>query len=156
MKLKKSNLDEQQERKLLEIESRGCWLAFWGLLLVLTVESVVIEDSRAIIGEWLLFMGLALYLGISCIRAGIWDRRMDMSRKTCVLVSLAAALCTAVFVFGFLFVRTHKPVGSLCAGAIAGAITFVICYLALRLAAKATQKRQAELNAEPDDEDSSC
>ena len=29
MKLRKSNLDEQQERKLLEIESRGFWLAFW-------------------------------------------------------------------------------------------------------------------------------
>jgi len=31
MKLRKSKLDEQQERKLLEIESRGCWLAFWGV-----------------------------------------------------------------------------------------------------------------------------
>ena len=55
MKLRKSNLDEQQERRLLEIESRGCWLAFWGLLLALIVESVVIKDSRAIIGEWILF-----------------------------------------------------------------------------------------------------
>ena len=83
MKLRKSKLDEQQERKLLEIESRGCWLVFWGLLLALIVESMVIKDSRAIIGEWILFMGLALYLGISCIRAGIWDRRMDMSSNYC-------------------------------------------------------------------------
>ena len=156
MKLKKTNLDEQQERKLLEIESRGCGLVFWGLLIALTVESVVIEDSRAIIGEWILFMGLALYLAISCTRAGIWDRRMDMSRKTCVLVSLAAALCAAIFMFGFTYVRYRKPVGSLYSAAIMGTITFVICYLALRFAAKATQKRQDELNAEPDDEDSSC
>lgn len=152
MKLRKSKLDEQQERKLLEIESRGCWLAFWGLLLALIVESLAIKDSRAIIGEWILFMGLALYLAISCSRAGIWDRRMDMSRKTCVLVSVVAALCAAIFMFGFTFIRYQKPVGSLCAGAIIGLITFAICYLALRLAARATKKRQDELNAEPIDD----
>ena len=57
MKLRKSNLDEQQERKLLEIESRGCWLAFWGLLVALIVETVVMtKDLRAIIGEWVLFI----------------------------------------------------------------------------------------------------
>ena len=118
MKLRKSNLDEQQERRLLEIESRGCWLAFWGLLLALIVESVVIKDSRAIIGEWILFMGLALYLAISCTRAGIWDRRMDMSRKTCLLFSLAAGICAGLFLFAFTFARYQKPIGSLCAGAI--------------------------------------
>ena len=153
MKLRKSNLDEQQERRLLEIESRGCWLAFWGLLLALLVESVAIEDSRAILGEWILFMGLALYLAISCTRAGIWDRRMDMSRRTCLLVSLAAALCAAIFMFGFTYVRYQKPLGSLYSAAIMGAITFIICYLVLRLAARATKKRQDELNAEPEDEE---
>ena len=154
MKLRKSNLDEQQERKLLEIESRGCWLAFWGLLIALIVESVVIKDSRAILGEWILFMGLALYLAISCMRAGIWDRRMDMSRKTSLLVSLAAALCAAIFMFGFTFVRYQKPVGSLYSAAIMGTITFAICFLVVRIAARATKKRQDELNAEPEDEDS--
>lgn len=152
MKLRKSKLDEQQERKLLEIESRGCWLVFWGLLLALFVESVVIKDFRAIIGEWILFMGLALYVGISCIRAGIWDRRMDMSRKTSLLVSLAAALCEAIFMFGFTYVRYQKPIGSLYSAAIIGAITFTVCFLILRIAARATKKRQDELNAEPDDE----
>ena len=152
MKLRKSKLDEQQERKLLEIESRGCWLAFWGLLLALIVQSVVINDPRTIIGEWILFIGLALYLGISCSRAGIWDRRMDMSPKTSLLVSLAAALCAAIFMFGFTYVRYQKPLGSLYSAAIIGAITFIVCFLLLRIAARATKKRQDELNAEPDDE----
>ena len=154
MKRRKSNLDEQQERRLLEIESRGCWLAFWGLLLALIVESVVIKDPRAVIGDWILFMALALYLAIACMRAGIWDRRADMSRRTCLLFSLAAGLCTAVFLFGFSYVRYHKPVGALWAAAVTGAVSFVVCYLALRLAARATKKRQDELNAEPEDEDS--
>ncbi len=61
MKLRKTNLDEQQERKLLEIESRGFWLAFWGILLALIVETVVMtKDLRAIIGERVLFMGISL------------------------------------------------------------------------------------------------
>ena len=152
MKLRKSKLDEQQERKLLEIESRGCWLAFWGLLAALIVESVIIADSRSIIGEWILFMSLALYLAIFCGRAGIWDRRMDMSRKTCLLVSLIAGLCAAIFMFGFTFLRYQKPIGSLYSGLITGLCTFALCYLILRLAALATKKRQDELNAEPDDE----
>ena len=152
MKLRKSNLDEQQERKLLEIESRGCWLAFWGLLLALVAESLVIKDSRAIIGDWILFMALALYLGISCSRAGIWDRRMDMSRKTCFVVSIIAGACAAVFMFGFTFLRYQKLVGALRLGAIIGVGAFVICYLVTVLAARATKKRQDELNAEPDDD----
>ena len=53
MKRRKSNLDEQQERKLLEIESRGCWMAFWGLVIALFVEALVIRDVRAIAGEWI-------------------------------------------------------------------------------------------------------
>ena len=152
MKLRKSKLDEQQERKLLEIESRGCWLAFWGLLLALIVESVVIKDLRAIIGEWVLFMGLVLYLAISCMRAGIWDRRADMSRRTCLLFSLAAGICAGLFLFAFTFARYQKPIGSLCAGAIGVVFTIALTYLILRLTARATKKRQDELNAEPDDD----
>ena len=119
MKLRKSNLDEQQERKLLEIESRGCWLAFWGLLVALIVETVVMtKDLRAIIGEWVLFMGLALYLAISCMRAGIWDRRADMSRRTRLLFSLAAGICAGLFLFAFTFTRYQRLIGSLCTGVI--------------------------------------
>ena len=154
MKLRKSNLDEQQERKLLEIESRGYWLAFWGLLVTLLVELLVMKDLRAIAGEWILLMGLALYLAISCMRAGVWARRMDMIRKTCLLASLVGALCVAGFMFGFSYLRFQRPLGALRVGAIIGLISFGVCYLVLRLVVRATQKRQDELNAEPKDEDS--
>ena len=152
MKLRKSNLDEQQERKLLEIESRGCWLAFWGLLVTLLAELLLMKDLRAIVGEWILFMGLALYLAISCLRAGIWARRMDMSPKTCLLASLVGALCAAGFMFGFSYLRFQRLLGALRVGAIIGLICFGVCYLILRLVARATQKRQDELNAEPEED----
>ena len=152
MKMRKNNLDEQQERRLLEIESRGFWLAFWGLLIGLAVQSLVMKNVSMVIGEWIVFMLLALYLGISCMRAGIWDRRLDMSCKTNFIISLIAAICTAAFMFGFTFLRYHKPIGSLYAGAFAALTVFVICLIALTLAARATKKRQDKLNAEPEDE----
>ena len=90
MKMRKTNLDEQQERKLLEIESRGFWLAFWGILFALIVETVVMtKDLCAIIGELVLFMGLALYLAISCMRAGL-----SGSRDLCRPVLVCLYLCT--------------------------------------------------------------
>ena len=152
MKAKKNNLDEQQERRLLEIESRGYWLAFWGLLTVLMAEMLIFKDMKGVAGELILFLGLSLYLGISCIRAGIWDRRLDMSRKTCLIASLITAGITAVFVSSFTFLRFHKLAGALCAGGITGLIAFTGCYITLILAARATKKRQDELNAEPEDE----
>ena len=153
MKTKKSNLDEQQERRLLEIESRGYWLAFWGLLAALLAQMLIYRDVKPVFGEWIVFIVLSLYLGVSCIRAGIWDRRLDMSRRTCLIASLLAALCAALFMFGFTFLRFHRPLGSLSAGVISGLITFAGCYIALILAARATKKRQDELNAEPEGED---
>lgn len=152
MKMRKNNLDEQQEQKLLKIESRGFWLAFWGLLIALVVQSLVMENTSMVIGEWFIFMALALYLCFSCIRTGIWDRRLDMSRKTNFIISLIAAVCTAAFMFGFTFLRYHKPIGSLYAGAFSALAVFVICLIALTLAARATKKRQDKLNAEPEDE----
>ena len=59
---------------------------------------------------------------------------------------------TAVFVFSFTFLRFRKLVGSLYAGGITGLIAFIGCYISLILAARATKKRQDELNAEPEDE----
>ena len=152
MKPKKNNLDEQQERRLLEIESRGYWLAFWGLLAVWMAEMLIFKDMKVVIGELILFLGVSLYLGISCIRAGIWDRRLDMSRRTCLIASLITAVISAVFIFSFTFLRFHKPAGSLAAGGITGLMAFAGCYIALILAARATKKRQDALNAEPEDE----
>ena len=40
MKKKKNNLDEMQEQKLLKIEHNGCWLAFWGLFIVLIAQFI--------------------------------------------------------------------------------------------------------------------
>ena len=152
MKQGKSNLDEQQERKLLEIESRGCWLAFWGLVAAFLVQALIFRNALAIIGEGILTIGLSFYLGISSIHAGIWDRRMDMSRKSRLILCGIIGICTVVFMFGYSFLRSTKLIDALKTGAIFGTVSFLVVYLALALFARVTKKRQDKLNAEPDDE----
>ncbi len=41
MKKRKNNLDERQEQRLLQIESSGFWLAFWGLLAAIVIQLFV-------------------------------------------------------------------------------------------------------------------
>ena len=89
----KSNLDERQELKLLKIEHNGCWIAFWGLLIVMAIQMIVGNDSiKNLAGEGAVLMSLAFYLLVACIRNGIWDRRLKPNFKTNVIVSSIAAV----------------------------------------------------------------
>ena len=73
---KNSALDEMQELELLKIEHNGCWIAFWGLLIALAVQSAAFgnTDFRTLAGEWAVFMVLAVYLAVACMRRGIWEQ----------------------------------------------------------------------------------
>ena len=84
MKRMKNNLDEMQEQELLKIEHNGCWLAFWGLLFAMIIQSFALGnmDFKTLAGEWIVFMVLALYLAFACVRRGIWDRKLAMNAKT--------------------------------------------------------------------------
>ena len=148
---KKSNLDEQQEQKLLKIESRGFWIAFWGALAIMAINGILVKEPIAILSSWILFMTLAIYVAAACIRAGIWDRRLDTSNRTCLFISAIAAVSTGGFMVLFGYLRSSKLVASLAAGALVLVVTFCLCYAALAVTAKAVKKRQDELNAEPDD-----
>ena len=44
---RKNNLDEMQEQELLKIEHNGCWLAFWGLLISMIVQSCILRRPVA-------------------------------------------------------------------------------------------------------------
>ena len=68
--MKKSNLDEMQEQALLKIEHNGCWLAFWGLLAAMALQMVMRVPGRQMLGEWIVFMALSLYIVIACLRKG--------------------------------------------------------------------------------------
>ena len=100
MKKMKNNLDERQELELLRIEHNGCWLAFWGLLIVMLIQLLTgIDGARNLVGEWAVFMCLALYLTIACIKNGIWDRKLRPTFQTNLIASTIAAVITGVIWF---------------------------------------------------------
>ena len=100
MKKINSVLDERQEAELLKVERNGCWGAFWGLLVAITVQMFMYPGSFShIAGEWIVFMVLALYITIACLRRGIWSRNFRPDAKTNLAFSGAAAVVVMILVF---------------------------------------------------------
>ena len=147
----KNNLDERQEQTLLRIEHNGCWLAFWGLAAALVVQRIFFDfDFRNLAGECIVFMALALYIAVGCLRQGIWDRYLKPNTSSNVIVSLTAALITGILGF----IRTVKSfpdkiAGSLASGIMYAMITFAVCFAVLQLSADFFRKKQAKLEEEP-------
>lgn len=146
MKKTKSNLDELQELKLLKIEHNGCWLAFWGLLAVILTQIAIGNDSKQdLSGEWIVFMCLALYLTVGCIRNGIWDRKLKPNFKNNIMASSIAAVVIS-------YRNYHKLVGSIATGVIMFFSIEILCFLALTLTSKIYKKRLKKLEDDSEDE----
>ncbi len=150
--MKKRNLDEMQEQQLLKIEHNGYWFCFTGLLVAIAVQTILIDDWKAVAGEWVVFMLANLYVMIGCMRAGIWDRRLRSDTRTNLVVSLVAGLVTATIWFFVIERRGGNVKISLVGAAFTFVLVAVLCFAALQLSASVMKKRQAKLNAEPEDE----
>lgn len=88
MKKWKSNLDEMQEQKLAQLESRTFWLAYLLLITAILVQMLLSCSFEAICGEAVVLLIMCIYLVVGCLRLGIWDRRMKSNWKTSLLVSM--------------------------------------------------------------------
>ena len=154
MKKMKNNLDEMQEQELLKIEHNGCWLAFWLLLAAMIIQSIAFGslDFKTVAGEWVVFMLANLYVMIGCMRAGIWDRRLRADARTNLVISLVAGLVMATIWFFVIERRGGNVRISLVGAAFTFVLVAVLCFAALQLSASVMKKRQAKLNAEPEDE----
>ena len=143
----KSNLDEMQEAKLLQIEHKGCWLAFWGLLAAMIVELFVfgVENMRYFIGEWIVFMVLCIYMTDACLRNGIWDRRLKADRKTNLTISLIAGAAAGLIFAAVSLVRYHSVPGAIASFALLFVFVGICCFLALSLTAREYRKKLAQL-----------
>ncbi|MDD4843975.1 MAG: hypothetical protein PHU31_06565 [Anaerotignum sp.] len=150
MKLQNNNLDEMQEQKLLKIEHNGCWLAFWGLLAAILVQTILLDANTmgSIAGEWIVFMCLALYLCVSCIKNGIWDRKLKPNGKTNIIVSfISSFLCSMIF-FVSSYVKYHSILGSIATGVFIFISVFVLTILTLSLSMKLYQKRISKIETD--------
>lgn len=145
--MKKNNLDEMQEQKLLKIEHNGCWLAFWGLFAVLVVQFIYYgpENWQIFVGEWLVFMSLCIYIVLACLKNGIWDRKFSPTPATNLAFSIGCGLCCGMLYFVISYREYHKLWGSLAVGFLMLVSAFALCFGGLTLAAYAYRKKTDQL-----------
>ena len=146
--MKKSNLDEMQEQALLKIEHYGFWLAFWGLLASMAIQALLGVALSSLLGEWVVFMVLCVYALVSCLRHGIWGRKLKPNLKTNLLFSILPGL--AVGVFDMLLFRENETelLDYLLIGTISAIITFVLCFVSLTVCASLYKNRREKLDQE--------
>ena len=151
---KKSNLDGMQEQKLLKIEHNGCWIAFWGLVIAMTVQMILGENSmKQIIGESCVLMIMSLYIVIACIKSGIWARNLKANKKTNFAASLVAGTVLGLIIFATSYMNYHKLVGSIAAFACTMVFTTILCFIALTLSAVLYKKQKHKIEDEPEDDE---
>lgn len=150
MNKRKNVLDELQEQKLLQLEHNMAWLAFWGLLAAMIVQMFFgIEDMlENIIGEWVIFMSLCVYMLIACLKNGIWSRFEQPSPKSNLRVCLIAGVACALIVGLAVYFAFKKPMGALIGAGIAFVVTAVLTYILLSIASRAYKKKLNELESE--------
>ncbi len=154
MKEKKNRLDEMQEQKMLRIEHNACWLAFWGLFLVIFGQWIFYGPERMelVTGEWIVFLILALYIAAACIKNGIWDRKLKPSWKVNLFGSAIAGVAGGVIRFLTAYFRYGDKEGALAGGGIVCGNIFVICFLCLSLGLFIYRKRVERFEEEEPDE----
>lgn len=153
MKLQKNNLDEMQEQKLLKIEHNGCWLAFWGLLAAIIIQTILFDENviTSIAGEWILLFCLSLYLSISGLKNGIWDRRLKPNGKTNAILSLISGLVCAMIFSITTYLKYGSLVGSAATGIFMFIFIFALTFVTLCLSVKVYHKKVSKMETDCED-----
>lgn len=161
-KWRKKKIDERQQADLNRIGNYGYWIAFWLLIGSIMLQNVILHRPvREWIAEWVVFMVLAVYGLIACIKIGVWTpytRRPTL--KHCVLYSLAGSGSFSVlFTIGNCRYMTEgltiSHVISIYLIWFAGLFLFMMAgfLVSVRVYNRKQEKIEEKLNEELDDED---
>ena len=145
---KKSNLDEMQEQKLLQIEHNGFWIAFWALAAAITIQTLMGGYLDHIMGETAVLLIISLYMLYGCLKHGIWDRKLKPTLKTNLLCSLAAGLFTGIIFWFRLGKWIDSPAQLALSCLISAVFTFLLALAALSLCTALYKKRRKKLDEE--------
>ncbi len=149
MKQMKNNLDEMQELKLLKIEHTSYTIAFWALAISILAQTFMRHNSfEYLAGEYIVFIPLCLYISVTCIKNGIWDRRLKPDSKTNLKLSSLIGIILGFLCFVSSYQNYHNLFGSLAAGAFMFFFTGVPSFAALSIIRKIYMKRKQVLESE--------
>ena len=143
----KNQMDEMQELKLLRLEHNMAWLAFWGLLAVMALQLMLggVDAFLAILGEWIVFMAMCVYMVAGCLKNGIWDRKLKPDAKTNFRCSLLGAAAVGVVVAVVQWRCGNAPWVIAAVAGVCFLLTLSLCFGALTVAAKLYKKKVKEL-----------
>lgn len=151
---RKSNLDEMQELQLLKAESRGFWIGFIGLAVSMAVQ-VFLYGAQAmggmLLGEFIVFLCMGLYLIGSCLRNGIWDRHLKATPAVNIGLSLLAAAVTALFDAILSYRNYHDAFAALTVFAVYFLMISVALSVTLTVCSALYRRRRKHLEEEGDD-----
>lgn len=148
--MKKSNLDEMQEQKLMNLEGSACWLAWWALIVVIVAQVYLGGFLEDVLGEIAVFLILSIYLLIGCLRLGIWDRRREFSTKWNLVYSLLASAATGLLtlVRSLMLYGYHGFLASSAVFLIPFVIVFALTFGLISLCGVIYRKRKEKLEQE--------
>lgn len=150
--LRKNDLDEMQEQKLLKIEHNGFWLSYVGVFVLFMAQLLIYRgDFRMVGGEFLLLMVLSVYVTYAAIKAGIWSRRLQPNLKSNVLSSLLGSVFVFIFLGIAVFVWFGSPLAAVITAALGGVIAFVLTLLVLQVFVKEYKKQRERLDGEDEE-----
>ena len=113
----------------------------------MVIQMVMGVPGAQMLGEWIVFMVLALYLVIACLRKGIWDRHLKANRKTNLIVSLLAGAAAGILIT-VSNPYLSEPLDYVLTAGLTGGFTFVLCFAALSIGMKLYKKRREKLEQE--------
>ncbi|MDO4669674.1 MAG: hypothetical protein Q4A63_07630 [Butyricicoccus pullicaecorum] len=152
--MKKTNLDEMQEQKLLKIEHIGFWLGFWGLAVIIYIQIAMGNNSFAYIGgEVVILSIMSLYVVADCIRNGIWDRKRNPTLKNNLIASLIAGLAAGGFWFVVSYSNYHMLANSFLTFTIVFLSVSVLALAALMITSAIYQHKKHQLDRQSDQEE---
>lgn len=152
--MKKSNLDEMQEQKLLKIEHIGFWLGFFGLAVIIYIQIAMGNSGFAYIGgESIILLIMSLYTIVDCIRNGIWDRKLKPNFKTNFIISVIAGLIVGGFWFVVSYHNYHMLKSSLATFAIMLLSVSALTLTLLTITSAIYKYRKHQLEKQADQEE---
>lgn len=98
MKLLKSRLDEMQEMKARKAESIGMHIALVLAMAAMFIQGVLYNNIAYILPETIIVETVCIFMIISNLKIGIWDRFFKRGLKTYLIAGFIGGTIVAIFV----------------------------------------------------------
>lgn len=95
----RKKIDERQQADLNRVGNYGFWIAFWMLIVSVVLQGTILHRPfREWAAEWVIFMVIAVYELIACVKIGVWTEYTQRpTLKSHLLNSLLGSGGFAVF-----------------------------------------------------------